>query len=153
MKARHEGRLLAVQMLFQREFNPGDLDAALRDFWDGAKVPADVGEFAEAIVRGVEAHRAELDERLRTYAEHWDLERMGAVDRNIMRAALYEMLYRDDIPPVVSIDEAVELAKEFNGWESARFVNGILDRAARDLPRPARLGRGDPRFRTEEKEC
>ncbi len=147
MKMRHQARMLAVQMLFQRDFNPGDLEQAFTDFWEGRDVPADVRTFMETLVRGVEAHREELDERLRAYAEHWDLERMGAVDRNIMRAALFEMLFRDDIPPVVSIDEAVELAKEFNGLESGRFVNGILDRAARDLPRPARAGRPDPRFR------
>ncbi len=146
MTARHQARLLAAQFLFQRDFNTGDLDEALNDFWAGRTVPAAVRAFAEDLIRGVEECRAELDERLRAYAEHWDLERMGAVDRNVMRLALFEMRYREDIPPVVSINEAVELAKELSGFESGRFVNGILDRAARDLPRPPRGGRPDPRF-------
>jgi len=146
MTARHQARLLAAQFLFQRDFNTGDLDEALSDFWAGRAAPPAVRAFAEDLIRGVEECRAELDERLRSYAEHWDLERMGAVDRNVMRLALYEMRRRDDIPPVVSINEAVELAKELSGLESGRFVNGILDRAARDLQRPPRGGRPDPRF-------
>lgn len=148
MTVRHQARLLAAQFLFQRDFNTGDLEEALADFWaiTGRTAPPAAREFAEALIRGVEAHRAELDERLRSYAEHWDLGRMGAVDRNVMRMALFEMYHRDDIPPVVSIDEAVELAKELSGLESGRFVNGILDRAARDLRRPPRSGRPDPRF-------
>jgi N utilization substance protein B len=75
---------------------------------------------------------------LQRYAENWDLKRMGAVDRNVMRVALFEMLHRTDIPPVVSINEAVDLAKELSSDESGRFVNGILDRARRDISRPAR---------------
>ena len=146
MKARHQARLMAVQFLFQRDFNTGDLDEALADFWAGRRTPENVRAFAENLLRGVETHRPQLDERLRGYAEHWDLERMGAVDRNVMRLALYEMWHCDDIPPVVSINEAVDLAKEFSGLESGKFVNGILDRAARDVHRPARSARPDPRF-------
>ncbi len=152
MSARHQARLLAVQFLFQRDFNPGDLEEALRDFWEGRAPPPSVRAFAEDVIRGVETNRAELDERLRAYAEHWDLERMSAVDRNIMRVALYEMRRRDDIPPIVSINEAVDLAKEFNGLESGKFVNGILDRAARDVRRPPRVGRADPRFKKRNPE-
>ena len=141
MKIRHEGRLLAVQFLFQRDFNTGDLDPALALFWKAFPERAPQGEarrFAEELIRGVEANRTELDRRLRLYADHWDVSRMSAVDRNVMRVALYEMLKRGDIPPVVSIDEGVELAKSFGGAAAGRFVNGILDRARRDLPRPAR---------------
>ncbi len=138
MTGRHEARLLAVQLLFQRDFNTGDLEEALQDFWDGHAADDRVRRFAEDLVRGVEANRAALDDLLRRCAEHWDVGRMGAVDRNIMRVALYEMHHRADVPPVVSINEAVDLAKEFNGLESGRFVNGILDRARRELGRPAR---------------
>ena len=146
MKARHQARLLAVQFLFQRDYNTGDLAEALADFWDARRTPENARAFAEALIHGVEGHRPELDERLRAYAEHWDLERMGAVDRNVMRLALFEMWHCADIPPVVSINEAVDLAKEFSGLESGRFVNGILDRAAREVRRPARSARPDPRF-------
>jgi N utilization substance protein B len=135
---RHEARQWAVQFLFQRDFNRDDLESALPLFWAGVKGAASTRRFAENLIRGVDAHREELDTSIQRYAEHWDLKRMGAVDRNVMRLALYEMLYCPDVPPVVSINEAVELAKELSGIESGKFVNGILDRARKDIDRPAR---------------
>lgn len=147
MSARRQARLMAVQLLYQQDLNPGSVDEALEVFWREHPVAPAVRDFTEALVRGVLAHRADIDAKLRDCAEHWDLNRMDTVDRNILRVAAYEMLFRDDIPPVVSIDEAIELAKAFNGHESARFVNGLLDRIARELPRPPRVGRVDPRFR------
>jgi N utilization substance protein B len=138
MSGRHEGRTLAVQFLFQRDFNAGDLEEALKQFWADRDVSRRVREFAESLIRGVEQHREELDRFLQACAEHWDVHRMGGVDRNVMRVALYEMRYRADIPPAVSINEAIELAKELSSDESGRFVNGILDRARRELNRPAR---------------
>jgi N utilization substance protein B len=138
MSKRHEARLWAVQFLFQRDFNEDDLDRALVDFWRDRKTGTKAREFAEQLIRGVEAKREELDRRIQEYAENWDLRRMGAVDRNAMRVALFEMLYCPDIPPVVSINEAVEIAKELSSRESGRFVNGILDRALHEIDRPQR---------------
>lgn len=138
MSGRHEARTCAVQFLFQRDFNTDELDAALSEFWSERKAGPKVRQFSEELIRGVEGCREDLDLRLQRYAENWDLKRMGAVDRNVMRVALFEMLYRSDIPPVVSINEAVDLAKELSSDESGRFVNGILDRARRDISRPAR---------------
>lgn len=138
MSKRHEARLWAVQFLFQRDFNHDDLDQALADFWQDRKAGAKAKEFAEQLIRGVEAKKAELDQRIQAYAENWNIKRMGGVDRNAMRVALYEMLYCPDIPPVVSINEAVEIAKELSTRESGKFVNGILDRALHDLDRPQR---------------
>ncbi len=152
MSGRHEGRLLAVQFLFQRDFNSGDLEEALGDFWRDRRVSAKVRGFTETLIRGVEGRLADLDNRLSAYAENWDLRRMAAVDRNIMRVALFEMLFCFEIPPVVSINEAVELAKQFNGIESGRFVNGILDRARKDLKRPARCAAPDPRLAPPKEE-
>ncbi len=97
-----------------------------------------VREFAQPLIEGMISHLPEIDERIRRYSENFDFNRISAVDRNVMRLAIYEMLYRDDIPPVVSINEAIELAKTFGGAESGRFVNGILDRVRKDLTRPAR---------------
>ena len=138
MSRRHEARLWAVQFLFQRDFNNDDLDQALSDFWADRKCTPKARAFAEQLIRGVEQKRDELDQRIQRYAENWDLRRMGAVDRNAMRVALYEMLYCPDIPPVVSINEAVDIAKELSSRDSGKFVNGILDRALRDLDRPQR---------------
>jgi len=135
---RHESRMWAVQFLFQRDFNHGDIAEALQDFWLERKSGPALQQFAEEIIKGVEAYKDTLDALIQKYAEHWNVARMGAVDRNVMRVALYEMLYREDIPPVVSINEAVELAKELSGDESGKFVNGILDRASKDIDRPSR---------------
>lgn len=146
MSRRRDGRLLAVQFLFQRDFNSGDLDRAFLDFFATRKIPAKVRMFAEELIRGVEQHLWELDEKLKEYAEHWEPRRMAGVDRNVMRLALYEMMYRTEIPPVVSINEAVELAKQFGGMESGRFVNGILDRARKSIRRPARCAMSDARW-------
>jgi N utilization substance protein B len=147
MSGRHDGRTLAVQFLFQRDFNDGDLEEALKQFWLDQDATTKVRAFAEELIRGVEQHRAALDAQLQKCAEHWDVKRMGGVDRNVMRVALFEMLHRPDIPPVVSINEAVDLAKELSSDESGRFVNGILDRARKELNRPARaaeLARAKP---------
>ncbi len=93
----------------------------------GAPVP-DVRGFAGELVHGVLDRSREIDERIRAVAENWDLARMATIDRNILRLGTYELLYRDDIPPKVSINEAVELAKRYSTAESGTFVNGILDR-------------------------
>ena len=141
MSGRHESRTLAVQFLFQRDFNQGDLEEALGDFWPEHKAGPKVRQFAEELIRGVESERAGLDEQLTRFAANWEVKRMGAVDRNVMRLALYEMNFRPDIPPVVSVNEAVELAKELSSDEAGRFVNGLLDRALRDTKRePRALG-------------
>lgn len=146
MSRRRDGRLLAVQFLFQRDLNPGDLDQAVADFFANRKMPARTRTFAEELIRGVEQHLWELDEKLREYAVNWEPRRMAGVDRNVMRLALFEMMYRSEIPPVVSINEAIELAKQFGGMESGRFVNGILDRARKAIHRAARCAAPDARF-------
>lgn len=138
MKPRHEGRMLATQFLFQRDFNRDDFEEALKLFWEGQSAGKKARAFAEELVRGVEAHRTEIDERLQGYASNWEVKRMGAIDRNVLRMALYEMFYCLDIPPIVSINEAVDIAKEFSSIQSGHFVNGVLDRAKGDLKRPLR---------------
>ena len=130
----------AVQFLFQRDFNGGELQEALDHFLADSerKCSEKLRNFCVELIRGVEERKAELDAHLQRFADNWDLKRMGGVDRNVMRVALFEMLHRPDIPPVVSINEAIELAKELSSEESGKFVNGILDRIRKDLKRPAR---------------
>ena len=163
MGKRREARERAVQFLFQHDINPPEnLEGALDQFWDSqrsAAIAEDKGvatwgqpielppptedeaalrSFAEPLIRGALEHRGEADEIIKKHAQNWDLHRMAAVDRNILRLAIYEMLYREDIPPVVSINEAVDIAKKFSTQDSGRFVNGILDKVKGDLLRPAR---------------
>ncbi len=161
---RRAARERAVQFLFQYDLNPpsDDLAGALDYFWqsqrDSALLAADgkatwgesialppptveevaVRVFAEPLIRGVLDHRAEIDECIGRHADNWDLHRMAGVDRNVLRLAIYEMLHRQDIPPVVSINEAVDIAKRFSTDESGRFVNGLLDKVRQGLSRPAR---------------
>lgn len=137
---RRQAREWAVQFLFQTEFNPDDLEQALGDFWDDEKKKPSERDrtYVEEVVRGVIGKRREIDRTLSSYTKNWDVERLGVLDRTVMRVAVYEMLYRGDIPPVVSINEAVEIAKAYSGRESGRFVNGVLDRIQKELDRPAR---------------
>ena len=140
---RRLARELAVQFLYQSDLSGDSLEEALPLFWQTQEDVGDAGrKFAEELIRGVVEHHAVIDEKIAKYTEHWDLPRIAAVDRNILRLAMYEMLFRDDIPPVVSINEAVDIAKKFSTHESGAFVNGILDRLKADLTRPARTAAG-----------
>ncbi len=163
MGKRREARERAVQFLFQHELNPPeDIEAALNQFWEsqrGAAIAEDKGAatwgqaielppptadeaairlFADPLIRGTLEYRDEADNVIKKHAKNWDLHRIAAVDRNILRLAIYEMLHRDDIPPVVSINEAVDIAKKFSTQDSGKFVNGILDKVKSELMRPAR---------------
>jgi N utilization substance protein B len=138
MGVRREGREAAVQFLFQLDLNrgePGELD---RDFWilRPAESPR-AARFARGLVGGVLAHREEIDARIQAAATNYQLRRIAAVDRNILRVALFEMLHCPDVPPAVSINEAIEIAKAFGSEDSGRFVNGILDRLRAEIARGA----------------
>lgn len=136
---RRQARELAIQFLYQHDFNVVAAGEALELFWQTQNEIADsTRKFAEELIRGALEHHVVIDEKVSKYTEHWELSRIAAVDRNILRLAMYEMLFRDDIPPVVSINEAVDIAKKFSTAESGAFVNGILDRCKADLLRPAR---------------
>jgi N utilization substance protein B len=164
MGQRREARERAVQFLFQHDLNPPEnLEESLDHFWNTQQAAAIAEEkgaatwgqktepslpttqevatrlFADKLIRGVLEQRVELDGRIKQYAENWDLHRMAVVDRNILRLAIFEMLHRDDIPPVVSINEAVDIAKKFSTEDSGKFVNGILDKIKGELTRPARM--------------
>ena len=138
MGKRRRAREAAIQYHFWRDLQHGTGPEKIEDFWEFCPVKANVREFAQPLIEGMIAHLPEIDERIRKYAENYNLNRISAVDRNVLRLAIYEMLQRDDIPPVVSINEAIELAKTFGGAESGKFVNGILDRIRKDIDRPAR---------------
>jgi len=124
---RRRARELALQLLYQHEHTGADLDVMQTDFdeWTGS---ADgVREFADFLLRGTLANLEQLDEELAVQTAHWRLERLAAVDRNILRLAMFELMHVPDTPPAVVIDEAIEIAKKFGAEESGRFVNGVLD--------------------------
>jgi transcription antitermination protein NusB len=106
-------------------------------------IPAGAKPFTRELAEGVQEHRDQLDETIARHAKGWSLERIAPLDRNIMRVALYEIGYRDDVPTEVAIDEAIELAKEYCGADAPAFVNGILGAAVRESHAIAQ-GEGDP---------
>lgn len=126
---RRRAREYALQLLFQLELSDAELTADVwNDFWEGIDESEDVKEFALSIVKSTKDHILEIDETIKKTAEHWSLERMAVIDRNILRAATYELMYRNDIPPSVAINEAIEIAKKYSTHDSASFINGILDK-------------------------
>jgi N utilization substance protein B len=140
MGKRREGREAAVQFLYFRDLNQGKGAGSLDDFWAMRPSKPAVRDFASPLIQGVITHQTEIDERISRCAANYQLHRISVVDRNILRLAVFELLYRDDIPPVVSINEAIEIAKRYGTDESGRFVNGILDRIKLELKRPLRSG-------------
>jgi N utilization substance protein B len=138
MGKRRAARQAAVQFHFWRDLHGDGAPEKMEEFWEFCPAVPRVRQFAQPLIDGMIAHLPEIDDRIRKYCENYDFRRISAVDRNVLRLAIYEMLYRDDIPPVVSINEAIELAKTFGGPDSGRFVNGILDRVKDDLTRPLR---------------
>lgn len=127
MGVRRRGRELALQMLYQREIAGTDVEDMFVSFEELRQAPPATRDFAVGLVRGVISKLSELDSHLVDQADHWRLERMAAVDRNILRLALYELMFEGDTPPAVVIDEAVEIAKRFGSERSSQFVNGVLD--------------------------
>ena len=125
--SRHAARKRALDVLYEADLKGRPLPTVLADHL--ADDPA-LPEFSLAIVRGVHRHRDALDPLIESYAHDWSLARMPVVDRNLLRIGLYEILYDDDVPTAVAIDEAVELAKELSTDDSGRFVNGVLARIA-----------------------
>ena len=162
MGTRRAAREKAVQFLFQCDVNhPDNVEEALENFWisqrkaviDAEKGSATWGEqlevpppdteeaatrlFADPLITGALDKWDEINQTIEKHAKNWSLDRIATVDRNVLRLAIYEMLFREDIPPVVSINEAVDIAKRFSTDESGKFVNGILDRVKADLMRPS----------------
>jgi N utilization substance protein B len=141
MGKRREGREAAVQFLYQDDLNktdPAAMAATLEEFWRLRESAARTREFAAELIGGVLKNREAIDARIQKVAANYELHRIAPVDRNILRVALYEMLYTNEAPPVVCINEAIEIAKRFGSEDSGRFVNGILDRLKEEVTRPLR---------------
>ena len=137
MGKRRKAREIALQFLYQLDLNGDDDPApAAAEFWARHAVDSEARAFAEALVRGAKANQPKIDETIAQFTEHWDLDRMAVVDRNLLRLAVYELLWQSDVPAKVAINEAIEIAKKFGTQESGRFINGILDRIHKEL-RPA----------------
>jgi transcription antitermination protein NusB len=136
---RRDGRVAALQYLFAWSMNtPQNLAEDLRVFFVDLEQPREHYAFGEELIHGVIEHQADIDARIKALAHNWEFERIAKIDLTIMRLAMFEMLYRKDIPPVVSINEAIDLSKQFSNADAKRFINGILDRVKDQLGRDAR---------------
>lgn len=136
MGIRRQSRICALQLLFQWDIH-GSTEHWLADYWTQHPTAPEVREFAEQIVEGVMARHDELDALIGKLAVNWKVARMPIVDRNILRMGLYELLWLPDVPAKVTVNEAIELAKQFADDETKKFVNGILDKVLKDDPRLA----------------
>ena len=136
MGTRRQARELALQFLYQYDSlkesssDAEDTETLLSSFWDESEVEIDdeTKEFSSVLIRGSCSNLTKIDQVITTYSEHWRLNRMSTIDRNILRIAIYELAYLSNIPPAVTINEAVELGKRFGTEESGSFINGILDK-------------------------
>jgi N utilization substance protein B len=145
MASRRRSRERALQVLYNWDLRGGDQWRAVEDFYetlhseedDPARLDRDV--FMEELVRGTVSRLPEIDALIGSHAAHWRMDRMPAVDRNVLRVATFEML-EAKLPPAVVIDEALELARRFSGDESVSFINGVLDAIQRDLRPPTEDG-------------
>ncbi len=133
---RRQAREAALQILYLADVARLDGTTAAHIIWAGADFPPKARRFADLLASGALAHRAALDLLISKYAENWEIGRMAAVDRNVLRLAGFELLHELDTPVSVVIDEAVEIAKAFSTQDSGKFVNGILDRIKSNRPAP-----------------
>ncbi len=130
MRKRTQSRVFALQILYQIDIRGDSYIDCLNGFWQTMEeeVEDQVKDFTTELVLGVTNNIEQIDKKIVEYATNWQIQRMAVVDRNILRLGCYELIFRGDIPPKVSINEAVELAKKYSSPEAGKFVNGILDK-------------------------
>ena len=129
MRKRTKARECALQMLYSIDIAKADPGDEIETYWNNSEEEdKEVRKFANMIVRGVVKNHAAIDKMISKYATNWDISRMAVIDRNIIRLAAFELVFTDDIPPKVSINEAIDIAKRYGDKDSGSFVNGILDK-------------------------
>ena len=128
MRKRTLARECALKILYRIEISKESVSASLKDFWSVEQVNKEVKDFTNSLVKGTCENLSKIDEAISKYADNWELKRIAVVDKNVLRMGIFQLLYRDDIPPKVSINEAIDLAKKYGDVDSGKFVNGILDK-------------------------
>jgi len=132
MGTRRKARELALQILFQMDVGEIALEEAIKNFWKVGKVHPEIRDFTLKLSRGVMENIVQIDENIKKYTMNWTINRINNIDRNILRIAIYELIYCTDIPYKVAINEAIEIAKKYGTLESGKFINGVLDKVAKE---------------------
>lgn len=134
---RHANRMALVQFLYMADINPPEvLSDTVRNFFENQDHPREFYQYAEEVIDDIQDKLGKIDEKIQEFSQNWKISRIAKTDLAILRLGIYELLYRDDIPPIVAIDEAIELSREFSTDQSNAFINGILDQALKANPRP-----------------
>jgi len=129
MRKRTKARECALQLLYSIDIRKdNNVEEIIQDYWQKHSESEMIKEFAMSLIKGTLGKLKAIDKLITDYTDNWRIERMAVIDRNIIRMATFELLFKEDIPPKVAINEAVELAKKFGDEESGRFVNGVLDK-------------------------
>jgi transcription antitermination factor NusB len=129
MRKRTQSRECALKILYQAELTRREIHLAAEKFWGEFKeIDENIQTFSDRLTSGIEKNLDKIDNKISEHATNWQLKRMAVIDRNVLRIGVFELLHTDDIPPKVTINEAVELAKKYGDLESSKFVNGILDK-------------------------
>jgi len=133
MGRRRKAREETLCFLFRLEFEKAHVEEKLTQYWENRKTPEEIKEYSTWLIHGIISHQDKIDNIIQSFSENWRISRMALVDRNILRMAVFELLYEEDIASAIVIDEAIEVAKKYSGEGAAKFVNGILDAVRKNL--------------------
>ncbi len=133
MGRRRKAREETLRILFRLEFENTQVEKTLNQYWEDKKAPEEIKEYSSLLVNGIISNQEKIDNIIQKVSEHWRISRMALVDRNILRMAVFELLYEENIAPAIIINEAIEIAKKYSGDEAATFVNGVLDAIRKSL--------------------
>jgi len=133
MGKRRKARESTLQILFQLEFDNSEPEKTIEQYWQQREATEEIKEYSRWLVKGIISHQRDIDRIIQSVSEHWRLSRMALVDRNILRMAVFELLFEKNIAPAIVINEAIEIAKKYSNEEAAMFVNGVLDAVRKKL--------------------
>ncbi len=136
MGKRRKARESTLQILFQIEFDSSSLEKIVNSYWENiAYSEEEIRSYSTWLIEGILSHKEEIDRIIQSVSEHWRVPRMAIIDRNILRIAVFELLYEEKVAPSIVINEAIEIAKKYSGEQAGTFVNGILDAIRKQLPK------------------
>lgn len=138
MGRRRKAREHTLRVLFQLEFGNTEPEKAVAQYWENRRTLEEIKEYSRWLTKGIIEHQPEVDKLIQSFSKNWRLSRMALVDRNILRMAVFELLYETSVAPAIIINEAIEIAKKYSGEEAAVFVNGILDAVQKNLKKKAK---------------